>query len=449
MCAAHEFPTRRVQIRVGPHWIAELDSGSVGPARSGHAGGTEPEETLGAVQDVPRSVSALVRVAFASDEPARLVAAASEQLGRPLALAGPAGQQLGRAPDTAEGDRAFAVARAAARSRLVAPPGWQIVAIDGTPPPPAFLAIGGGPNGPARPTDVELVASLLGEQLHRAALLRATVAALVRRLVSEQDLSVQSARRDAARIGLQLADEYWPAILGWRTPAPAPDVVESSESVARDGHPGVLVVMLGPRMVLMHPADAPDAGPRSREWQRAVAEHARRITPSSRPQVIAAEQPAGLGELAGAVAELVALWRLGPRPSDTACLVTARRFALESLLAHAAASPAAGEFVQRQIGSLIAWDREHHGDLLSVLETALDLPRHDRAAARCFMHRNTFRRRLAQAAEVLGNDLEDADARLAVHVALKLRRVLEARAAAEGANGGRRASATRRRPARR
>ena len=40
------------------------------------------------------------------------------------------------------------------------------------------------------------------------------------------------------------------------------------------------------------------------------------------------------------------------------------------------------------------------------------------------MHRNTFRHRVHQAREVLGDTLEDPDVRLAVHVALKLRRLL-------------------------
>jgi DNA-binding PucR family transcriptional regulator len=42
------------------------------------------------------------------------------------------------------------------------------------------------------------------------------------------------------------------------------------------------------------------------------------------------------------------------------------------------------------------------------------------------MHRNTFRHRLRQAAEALGDDLDDPDVRIAVHVALKLRKVLTA-----------------------
>ena len=70
---------------------------------------------------------------------------------------------------------------------------------------------------------------------------------------------------------------------------------------------------------------------------------------------------------------------------------------------------------------------------------ALDFPRHEKAASRCFMHRNTFRHHLRQATDVLGDDLSDPDVRLAVHVALKLRHVLTMQAAGGGgrAAGGR------------
>jgi DNA-binding PucR family transcriptional regulator len=42
------------------------------------------------------------------------------------------------------------------------------------------------------------------------------------------------------------------------------------------------------------------------------------------------------------------------------------------------------------------------------------------------MHRNTFRHRLRQAMEFLGDALDDPEVRVAVHVALKLRRVTRA-----------------------
>jgi sugar diacid utilization regulator len=382
---------------------------------------------MGAVRDLPEPVTSLVRVAVNSDEPEALIAAAEKEMGRPLGLAGPAGVALGRAPDTEEGDRALAIAAAAARSGLVAPPGWRIIAIARASSKLGFLAIGDDESADgARCPLVWLLTALLTEQLQRIALLRAHAVAFVRRLVSEPDLGTHSARREAAELGLAVADAYWPALLGWRSRSPAPEVVDEIERAAHRGRPGVLSVMLAGRLVLLHPDEGDDSRTRSGEWLRRVAEHARCSAPSSRPQAITAERAVRVGELAGAVAELDALWRLGPRPLDEQPLVPARRFALDSLLARTAARVEAREYVQEQIGPLIAWDREHHSDLLTVLEAALDFPHHERAAAHCFMHRNTFRHRLRQATEILGEALEDADAMLAVHVALRLRRVLEA-----------------------
>jgi DNA-binding PucR family transcriptional regulator len=115
---------------------------------------------------------------------------------------------------------------------------------------------------------------------------------------------------------------------------------------------------------------------------------------------------------------------MGPRAEDDQPLVSVRHYALDRFLTRTADSPEASEFVRQQIGPLIAWDRQHQADLLTVLEAGLDAPRHDVAAARCYMHRNTFRHRFRHATKILGDDLEDPEVRLAVHVALKLRRIL-------------------------
>ncbi|HWT23131.1 MAG TPA: helix-turn-helix domain-containing protein, partial [Solirubrobacteraceae bacterium] len=123
------------------------------------------------------------------------------------------------------------------------------------------------------------------------------------------------------------------------------------------------------------------------------------------------------------------LCRLGARAGSAAPVMPAGRLALDRLLWDNLAPADARGFVEDRLGPLMAWDREHGSDLLRVLEAALDFPRHDRAASRCFMHRNTFRHRLKQATDVLEADLEDPDVRLALHVALKLRRGLPAPAA--------------------
>lgn len=78
-------------------------------------------------------------------------------------------------------------------------------------------------------------------------------------------------------------------------------------------------------------------------------------------------------------------------------------------------------FVHAQLDALEGYDREHGTDLIHVLELALD--HHDRnAAARAaFMHRNTFRRQLRKAEDLIAADLGCPEERLALHLALKLR----------------------------
>lgn len=121
-----------------------------------------------------------------------------------------------------------------------------------------------------------------------------------------------------------------------------------------------------------------------------------------------------------------ALLRLGPRGEGDQPIVSVRHYALDLLLSRMADSSEAAEFVRQQIGPVIAWDQRYQTDFLAVLEAGLDIPRHDAAAARCYMHRNTFRHRFRRATTILGDTLEDSEVRLAVHIALKLRHLLPA-----------------------
>jgi sugar diacid utilization regulator len=378
---------------------------------------------------LPEPVTSLVRVAVESDVPELLVSAAQHALGKPLGLAGPAGEALGRAPADETGDRALAIARAAATSRLVAPPGWSIVGVARPSCSPlGYLAVGeqdgrAGSNGEL----VELVTTLLADQLQRVALLRGRTSELLRRLVSDSDVGPARARREAAGCGLVLADAYWPAILGWRGRAPRPEVTDAIDREARTAASGALSVVVAERTVLLHPNDGAGGSSAALDWFREVAGGALRLAPTARPQVIVGERELGLGELSSGIAELGALWAMGPRAEDDQPLVSVRHYALDRFLAWTADNPEASEFVRQQIGPLIAWDRQHRSDLLTVLEAGLDAPRHDAAAARCFMHRNTFRHRFRHATTILGDPLEDPEVRLAVHVALKLRRILAPR----------------------
>src|SRR5215203_494534 len=117
----------------------QADGGRAGVVR---ADLTAARVETGVTPSMPEPVTSLVRAAIESDAPQQLVAVAQEALGKPLGLAGPSGEALGRAPPSQAGERALAIARAAATSRLVAPPGWWIVDIVRASSPFGYLAIG-------------------------------------------------------------------------------------------------------------------------------------------------------------------------------------------------------------------------------------------------------------------------------------------------------------------
>src|SRR2546422_247943 len=81
------------------------------------------------------------------------------------------------------------------------------------------------------------------------------------------------------------------------------------------------------------------------------------------------------------------------------------------------------EFAERILGPL-ADDR--HADLVKTLDAYLRLHGSLNAVAReLYLHRNTVRQRLRRIAKLTGADLGDADARLALQLALLGRRALE------------------------
>jgi hypothetical protein len=382
---------------------------------------TRPDEWIGP----------LASLAAAADHAAQVLVAAEAELGRPLGLVGPQGEELGHAPDDQAGRRAVAVARDVARRRAPAPAGWRVLALPSASPPLGFLAAGTdsaatSSSARGRPGS----AALLADQL-RAAALRRAQRTFVRRLTADPHPTAGPAER-APDLELPLAERYWPALLAWHAGPPAPDVVAAIEREAQALVPGALVAASGKRVVLLHPGPVPGGdAPGPLRWFEAVVSAATRLAPGARPEVVVGEGMVELDRLRAGVAELDEVLRFGPRAQDGRALTRARQFALERLLCGAADAADLAAFVQERLGRLVAWDTQHHTSLLVVLEAALDFPRQDQAASRCFMHRNTFRHRLRQAIDVLDEDLDNPDLRLAVHVALKLRRLVELDGAAQ------------------
>ena len=78
-------------------------------------------------------------------------------------------------------------------------------------------------------------------------------------------------------------------------------------------------------------------------------------------------------------------------------------------------------FIEGQLASLEAYDHEHATNLQRVVELALDHDSRNAAARAAFMHRNTFRRQLRKALELIEVDLDCPGERLALHLAFKMR----------------------------
>jgi sugar diacid utilization regulator len=369
----------------------------------------------------------LLDLTVAYDDAAPLIEAAGAALGHPLGLVDAGGAALGCAPQRDEGHRALAVARSAARASVVPPPGWEITAIRQDTALLGVLAVSDeGPDDQATRSVLALLPTMLAGQLRRAALVRLQHATLVHRLVNDPALTVHQARREAAGLGISLAGAYWVAIVDARGGELRSDVAERVEREAAALVEGSLTTSRTGHLILLHPgefAGAPAPGPA--EWFRAVADRVRELSPSSRAQLIAGERAVELGALSTYVCELEQLRRFGPRAGGDELVAWRREYALDRLLHETVEPEVATRFVEEQLGALLHSDRQHGMDLLPVLEAALDFPRHDEAARRCFMHRNTFRHRLRLANEALARCLDNPDDRLAVHVALKLRHLVD------------------------
>src|SRR4051794_6202510 len=381
---------------------------------------TQSQGGQGEVLQLARSVdrlAAFVRLAVDEDDSSRLVEAAAAELGRPLGLVGVAGEPLAHAPDDPGGRQALAVARAAARRAAMGPPpGWRVVTVGPADTRRAVLAVGAGASG-AGGALLDPIVALLGEQLLRRGLRRDETEAFIRRLVSEP-VGAERARAEASALGLAIPDAYWPAVVGWEGGAPSPAELDGIGRMARCRAPGSLAVTVHGQLVLLHPPRARAADVMG--WIEQTVAVARTTAPALGARAVAGDGEVALHDLHD---QVVRLARLCAHGAAAPPVTRARQHALGDLLGESVAPAEAGRFVDDLLGTLIAWDRDHHSDLIRVLEAALDHPRHDVAAQRCFMHRNTFRHRLQKARDLVGDDLTDPETRLAVHLALKLRQV--------------------------
>ncbi len=82
------------------------------------------------------------------------------------------------------------------------------------------------------------------------------------------------------------------------------------------------------------------------------------------------------------------------------------------------------EFVNRHLGTLFEHDRARSGNLIATLKAFLEEGEQQAAARRLSVHPNTLRYRLDRIREISGTDLDDAETRLNLSVALRVQGLL-------------------------
>jgi len=91
-------------------------------------------------------------------------------------------------------------------------------------------------------------------------------------------------------------------------------------------------------------------------------------------------------------------------------------------------------FMNEQLGPLLDYDKQHHSSLLLTLARYFDSGcNYDEAAAALSVHRNTLKYRVKRIGELLGRDPQDGEARLDLHLAIKVWLTLESLRGTEGA----------------
>lgn len=91
------------------------------------------------------------------------------------------------------------------------------------------------------------------------------------------------------------------------------------------------------------------------------------------------------------------------------------------LLAQLDSTPILQQFCERLIGPIAQYDEEHNSELVHTITAYFDHHANiSQTAEALFIHRNTLLYRLERIQELIGQDLNDADTRLSLHLALKL-----------------------------
>lgn len=380
---------------------------------------------------VPPELRRFIQLASESESCRPLVNAVWRDLHRPLAVVDRRGSSVAVAPLDGGGTQALALASRFAQGLTAQlPSDWTARRLVYDRSTLGWMVI--GRRDSLSPPDDELLDALCGlvsGQLGRATL-RQTIlaerqAALRHRLVMDAGVDPAAARAEAHSLELRLADLLWPSIVFCGRGEVAADTLGGIAHAWEEQAPaGSFSVPWDDAVVLLYADDAAGGVPRG-DVER-VVRHTLRIAGAQRPSLdaraIVGEVSVPIDRVHGQLCLLRRLRRYSMRTTEARPVMRVRDFALDRLLEQVN-GPSRQSFVEQCVGKVIAYDKQHGSTLTETLELALEYPRRDDAARAAYMHRNTFRRRLQQALDLVDADLDDCDQRLAVHVALRLHRL--------------------------
>lgn len=227
-------------------------------------------------------------------------------------------------------------------------------------------------------------------------------------------------------LGARSRPAYWPCLLRWVRGKPTEAALtQIREAARRQDARSTLVSVEEDAQVLFLAAD-PLKGPHRRQLHdlvSAIVDAVQTGRPGVELQVVIGDRVGPGAPIALVAARVRRLGRYAfPRGGDP--VAWARRDSLARLLDPLDPRDVSA-FVHGQLARLQAYDQEHGTDLRRVLELALDHESRNDASRAAFMHRNTFRRQLERALELIDVDLDSPEQRLALHLALKVRALID------------------------
>ncbi len=251
---------------------------------------------------------------------------------------------------------------------------------------------------------------------------------LVERLLDETQEEATVSRLQ--RLGYDLSANRWHAVVSLNEAARADGARQSDDdcqAVARDlqwaarrDGANVLIVKYRDRVLVACSYTAANPDRAIRNWvQEAVARGAAQRCSAGVSRVVQ-----GLAGLRQAVGQALDALTLGQRIAGRKSPYYYEELGLYRLLAGLRARDELQRFYDETLGRLTRYDEAHGTELISTLEVFFEENANASQTSRAlFVHRNTLNYRLQRIGEITGLDLNDAEARLAMQLALKLYRL--------------------------